>query len=67
MTCHTCLYALVRSDSPGKHYSYEACSVGVIPMVPQLPTVEHDCRMWAPGGEKEPQGIDIIFGEDIEL
>lgn len=68
MTCHTCRHALMRSEAPkDKHYSYECCEAGVFPMVPQLPTGDHHCEMWQQGKTKQPQGIDLIFGEDIEL
>jgi len=66
MTCQTCAHALMRSESPHKHWNYECCSLGLISMMPTLPETDHDCRMWAPGKAKQQQGIEIIYGEDME-
>jgi hypothetical protein len=66
MTCHDCRHALMRSERPDKHYSYECCELGHW-FLPSAPDGHHDCREWTPGKAKKPQGIDIIFGEDIEL
>lgn len=67
MKCHTCKHALMRSATPNRPWNYEACSVGIIPMTPQLPTEHHDCRMWESGNAKEPSGITLIYGTDIDL
>ncbi len=66
MTCHTCKWALMRSESPNKHWNFECCEKGLL-FQPQLPVTEHDCPEWQQGKTKQPQGIDLIFGEDIEL
>ena len=67
MTCHTCKHALMRSERPDKHFVYECCEIGIIPMVPQLPTIGHDCQSWEQGEVKAIMGITFEFGEDIEL
>lgn len=66
MNCHNCKFALLRSASPGKHYVYECCELGLI-FAPQLPATDHDCRDWQQGVEREPMGVELIYGSDIEL
>lgn len=62
--CADCQFALMRSETE-KHYNYEACEAGVLPMMPNLPEEPHNCRMWKQGKPKEHQ--EIIFLSEIDV
>lgn len=65
MTCHDCRFALMRSETD-RHFNYECCEAGLW-FLPTAPEGHHDCQHWEQGKAKAPQGINLIFGEDIEL
>jgi hypothetical protein len=47
-SCINCKWSLVREKHPpekGQRYNYEACSLGVIPMVRWIPT-SWKCHLW---------------------
>lgn len=66
MECRSCKWALMRSEID-KHFNYECCEVGVMPMMPELPRDTHQCEMWEVGKEKAPEKLIFLWGEDIEL
>lgn len=65
MTCNTCRWALMRSETD-KHYNYECCEAGVLPIMPSLPEGEHDCGSWELGKVKAHQPLMLKFGRDME-
>jgi len=67
-SCRNCDHAYLRTEQT-KHYSYEACALGIAPMAPYL---IGSCSLWdAMTPEKAKEFTvgkpKILWGEPLEL
>lgn len=66
--CLSCQWSMTRYDSdPNRNWNYEACELGLTAMVPEITTDHVECDGYRYGKEKTGRGINLIYGEDIEL
>lgn len=65
--CRTCRWAYCRVEKT-KHYNYEACALGILPMQPYLDGL---CGLYERAAdeaivERINDRPEIVFGEDME-
>lgn len=70
--CLSCYWSMCRSEAPlekdGKplQWNYEGCQLGILPMTSEI-TGDSVCDIYSPGKQKVRQGIELLWGEPLEL